>query len=204
MAGQMGQAGRLRLTAAGHYLIFGFLYLIGMTAGIVLLASGTPFLSDFLRAAVKACFFGVLERSLQDIFLLLLLPVFGFQLLLYLGGMWAASPPFTLGLFALRGFAVGLLAAYLFTGYGRSGILCYLLLFFPFQFLGACVSFLGGKESLRLSKLLFCSLTEGVGEGRLQTVFRRYSMRMVCIAGLAGLLSLLQTLAVYLLAQLFL
>ena len=60
------------------------------------------------------------------------------------------------------------------------------------------------KKDVRLSKLLFCSLTEGVGEGRLQTVFRRYSMRMVCIAGLAGLLSLLQTLAVYLLAQLFL
>ena len=204
MADRQAQAAPLRLTAAGYYLIFGVLYLAGMGTGVLLLKSDTSFLSGFLQSAVDACFQGVKESSFQDIFLLLLLPALGQMLLVYLWGLWAAALPFTLTLFPLRGLGVGLLSAHLFMVYGTKGVWCYLLLFFPFQFLGACALFLGGKESIRLSLKLFRCLTDGAGEGRLRPMFQRYTARMLLFVGLAAGVAVLQTLLVFLFSRFFL
>ena len=209
MAVEKGHAGKWRLSASGYYLIFGLVYFMGMMVGIVLVrasaasAAQAPFLSGFLQSVSQVCFSGIAQGVFADVFLTLLLPVLCQMVLLYLWGMWAAAFPFALILFSLRGWGVGVLAAYLFTTYGGRGIACYFLLFFPFEFLGAVLLFLGGKECLRLSGTLLRGLVEG-GAQELAPPFHRYTLRMLLIFSVAMGVALAQTGVVSLFARILL
>lgn len=178
-----------------------FMLVLGMMYGSILLQSESEGMISGLETIQKTY---IAEKNSQPVIRTFLNSVLSGSLFLFLTffcGFHAFGQPFTFFLLFLKGLGIGSSIGYLYLHHGAAGIGYSLLLILPGAAFSTLALILSGRESVRLSNLLFSCFRKE--KGRIKITWKLYLLKHLILLGFILLSAFLESITALLFAGLF-
>ncbi|MCM1226669.1 MAG: hypothetical protein NC320_04480 [Clostridium sp.] len=177
------------------------LMLLGIVTGVILVMTGS-LKSYFVKPIFSQYLYDeYIQKSLLNIFYTSFISLESIVIFQLLTGFFAMGQPLCILTLFKRGVAGGISASLIYMQHEAKGFLIILIFVFPVLFFNMYILVLGARESIRSSNNLVFILSGKSSENNIE--IKLYFLKFLVLTFLAVICSLIESLATYFFAKIF-